>query len=265
LRGANVDLDAQTPLTCLNNEEFINQFERATGAEVNTGTDEAKIVTPKAIADSLIQTGWTPARETWEYESETEITVPSGAEDKYQKGDKIRLKQGGAYKYWPIIAVADELLTIAENDDYTLADAAITDNYYSHQENPIGFPSWFNWTPAYSASDSMTYTSVTTFHAKFTIIGTMVTMGLRCAGTTGGTASPFIQFSPPVNRAGTTGADCAIGGGCVILDPAATTTLRGGFWNLELSSVCQVSRYDRSNWSLGAGAQIRLSGSYEMA
>lgn len=25
LRGANVDLDAQTPLTCLNNEEFINQ------------------------------------------------------------------------------------------------------------------------------------------------------------------------------------------------------------------------------------------------
>lgn len=26
LRGANVDLDAQTPITCLNNEEFINQY-----------------------------------------------------------------------------------------------------------------------------------------------------------------------------------------------------------------------------------------------
>jgi len=56
LRGANVDLDAQTPLTCLNNEEFINQFERATGAEVDTGTDPAKIVTPKAIADSKVVT-----------------------------------------------------------------------------------------------------------------------------------------------------------------------------------------------------------------
>jgi hypothetical protein len=54
LRGANVDLDAQTPLTCLNNQEFINQFERATGAEVNEGTDPAKIVTPKAIADSKV-------------------------------------------------------------------------------------------------------------------------------------------------------------------------------------------------------------------
>jgi hypothetical protein len=26
LKGANVDLDSQTPLTCLNNEEFVNQF-----------------------------------------------------------------------------------------------------------------------------------------------------------------------------------------------------------------------------------------------
>lgn len=29
LRGANVNLDAQTPITCLNNEEFINQYETA--------------------------------------------------------------------------------------------------------------------------------------------------------------------------------------------------------------------------------------------
>lgn len=29
LRGANVNLDAQTPITCLNNEEFVNQYETA--------------------------------------------------------------------------------------------------------------------------------------------------------------------------------------------------------------------------------------------
>ena len=29
LRGANVDLDAQTPITCLNNEEFVNQYATA--------------------------------------------------------------------------------------------------------------------------------------------------------------------------------------------------------------------------------------------
>lgn len=59
VKGANVDLDAQTPLTCLNNEEFINQFHeaataKASGEEIDTGTEDAKIVTPKAIADSYI-------------------------------------------------------------------------------------------------------------------------------------------------------------------------------------------------------------------
>ncbi len=29
LRGANVDLDAQTPITCLNNQEFVNQYANA--------------------------------------------------------------------------------------------------------------------------------------------------------------------------------------------------------------------------------------------
>lgn len=31
LRGANVDLDSQTPVTCLNNEEFINQYATQVG------------------------------------------------------------------------------------------------------------------------------------------------------------------------------------------------------------------------------------------
>lgn len=31
LRGANVDLDAQTPVTCLNNEEFVNQYATQVG------------------------------------------------------------------------------------------------------------------------------------------------------------------------------------------------------------------------------------------
>jgi len=42
LRGANVDLDAQTPLTCLNNEEFINQFGDAfLGEHAQDGTHNA--------------------------------------------------------------------------------------------------------------------------------------------------------------------------------------------------------------------------------
>ena len=48
LRGANVDLDAQTPLTCLNNEEFINQL-----ASVNAVFNEEHDETGKHTTDQI--------------------------------------------------------------------------------------------------------------------------------------------------------------------------------------------------------------------
>lgn len=134
---------------------------RATGANINTGTDDDKIVTAKAIADSYlggatsnIQTqitskvqndGWINANETWTYASASTITIPAGGAAKYAVGDRIRWKQGAGYKYGVLKAVADTLLTILVNTDFTVATpTAITDNYYSHQQNPIGYPHWFN-------------------------------------------------------------------------------------------------------------------------
>ena len=48
LRGANVDLDAQTPLTCLNNEEFINQL-----ASVSAVFNEEHDETGKHTTDQI--------------------------------------------------------------------------------------------------------------------------------------------------------------------------------------------------------------------
>jgi len=96
--------------------------------------------------------GWTSAGETWTYASASTITVPSGAASKYSKGDKIKWTQT-TVKYGVITNVADTLLTIAVNTDYTVANAAITDNYYSHQANPVGYPDWFNITaPVFDVS-----------------------------------------------------------------------------------------------------------------
>jgi hypothetical protein len=100
----------------------------------------------EAIA-TLPKSGWEPISDTWTYASASTITVPAGAESLYQKGDKLRLKQGGGYKYYYIIGVADTVLTVTGGTDYTVADAAITDIAYSHQENPIGFPDWFTYSP----------------------------------------------------------------------------------------------------------------------
>lgn len=98
--------------------------------------------------------GWTLANETWTYASANTINVPSGAASKYAKGDKIRIKQGAGYKYLYVITVADTLLTVTGGSDYTVANSAITDNYYSHQVNPIGFPIKFSCAaPTWNTSD----------------------------------------------------------------------------------------------------------------
>jgi hypothetical protein len=224
---------------------------KASGAEIDTGTEDAKIVTPKAIADSLIQTGWTPARETWEYASETTITVPSGAEDKYQKGDKIKLTQT-TVKYFYIISVADTVLTVTGGTDYTVADAAITDNYYSHQENPIGFPHWFSWTPSYDAGGSMTFDSVSTEAAVFKIMGTSCEAYVRGNGTTGGSASRTLRATPPVDL-NTAVCDTQKNGAASCLDPKAVA---GMGW---IDTRINCRRYDNANFGIGAGRRMEVS------
>jgi hypothetical protein len=167
---------------------------KATGAEINTGTEDGKIVTPKAIADSKVLRsneawdGWLETGETWEYASENTITVPTDATAKYQKGDKIRLKQGGDYKYFYVVGVAATVLTVTGGDDYTVAEAAITDNYYSKSENPQGFPHWFSYTPSLVG-----FSSDPTIHARFCIRSVAVSLRLRLmngtSNATGLTAS----------------------------------------------------------------------------
>ncbi len=90
--------------------------------------------------------GWISADESWAYASATTITVPSGAAAKYRKGDKIKLTQT-TVKYFYVVGVADTVLTVTGGSDYTVANAAISANYYSHQSTPIGFPAEFNVGP----------------------------------------------------------------------------------------------------------------------
>ncbi len=154
--------------------------------------------TPTPTPTPGVVDGWNSAGETWTYASSTTITVPSDATTKYSPGDKIRLKQGGSYEYFYITGVTSTVLTVTGGSDYSVANATITDNYYSKADTPVGFPQWFNWTPTYSASGSMTYTSVTTDVAKFSITGRTVHIALQAQGTLGGTSSFGIRATAPV-------------------------------------------------------------------
>jgi hypothetical protein len=69
----------------------------------------------------------------------------------FTKGTRIRWKDGGAYKYAVVTSsayVTSTTVTFTGGSDYTMANATITDNYYSYIENPEGYPGLFNWAAA---------------------------------------------------------------------------------------------------------------------
>ena len=98
----------------------------------------------------LTSGGWLEIPDgSWSYASATTIMVPSGAASIYAAGDQVRLKQGGAYKYFYVIAIADTTLTVTGGSDYSVANAAITDAAFS-KGGGVGHPGWYNWTPTYT-------------------------------------------------------------------------------------------------------------------
>lgn len=146
---------------------------KATGAEITTGTEDAKIVTPKAIADAglvkdtdgtlaansdskipsqkavktYVDSGWIPSGETWTYVGADDPTYTfkiAGVDltSKYSPGMRIKLTQTSV-KYFIITAVAfstDTTITVYGGTDYDLANATITLPFYSTQKAPQGFP-----------------------------------------------------------------------------------------------------------------------------
>lgn len=166
----------------------------------NSATALATQQSIKAYVDSF-HTGWIPSGETWTYASASTFTI-SGVDRTavYTKGTRLKFTQT-TVKYAVVVSSSfstNTTVTIAVNTDYTIANAAITAPYYSHQD-AAGYPLFFNWTPTYSASGSMTYTSVTKVFAIYNISAFgLLTGNFKFYGTTGGTASTFIKFTYPV-------------------------------------------------------------------
>jgi hypothetical protein len=117
---------------------------KATGAEINTGTDDAKFATSKAIADSHLGVlgGWSvlPA---CSYNAADKIlfapgVFPSGA---FTAGAKIKLTNGGSTKYFIVTALGTDgggntICTLLGRDSVTVANSAITNPFYSTRKSP---------------------------------------------------------------------------------------------------------------------------------
>ncbi len=126
--------------------------------------------------------GWQSVSVSWAYASADGatgvITVPSGAASLYGVGDRIKLTQT-TVKYFIITVVTDTTLTVYGGTDYTLANAAISAIYYSHQKAPLGFPlDPTKWTVEVTHSTSDPAQITPTINTWYNFISITIPIGL---------------------------------------------------------------------------------------
>jgi hypothetical protein len=139
--------------------------------------------------------------------------------DFMQVGTKFRMKQGGSYLYMECIAISFSTDTTITTKGNSLADAVITDFYYSNNVNPYGWPTQSGgWEPLISdcvfssADDPIFVLNITGDHAYLNPGDRF-----RCTQTTGGkkdfiihAVGAFAEGVTPITIFGGTGTNAVI-------------------------------------------------------
>lgn len=206
--------------------------------------------------------GWQRANETWTYASASTITVPSGAASKYQKGDRLKFTQT-TVKYAVVVSVADTVLTIAVNTDYTVANAAITLNYFSHQANPLGYPTRFAYTSTVSGTTGSIGTFAESVYASyFSVVGNQCFLEVYKDISNKGSWTGNFQFALPISPNATPSYGHMTGH--LVATTASTT-----FWtNIQILASTIDSPFDKNGsgyvgWAdLTATFRLSSNGNY---
>lgn len=186
--------------------------------------------------------GWIESNDTWVYASASTFTI-AGVDrtTTYQKGTKLRWKQGGGYKYGVVASSSfstNTTVTIIVNTDYTIANAAITDNDFSYIESPVGFPSGFAYTPTGIAASNVTLTG------RYSVRGMTNIVVDIYAAFTGGITFTTMPSLPVAASASGTGVSTQLGlkGVCSYEDNGTSYILNGLFPTVVESATTVVIR-----------------------
>lgn len=204
--------------------------------------------------------GWMPAGETWTFASANTFTVAGDVGAKYPKGTKIRLTQTNNRFFYVIgtsFSSPNTTVTITGGNEFSLANATITNPAYSYVETPTGFPSSFTWTPTCSGGGAMTLTGVSVLHARFSIHQEKVFYTVSFSGTTGGTAHSDLLFTTPTNRFLNT-AFLIVGTGVGFDGANFVVTIQ-----FSGSSLNTIRVQKTGNWNLGF-VSVNAQGYYEV-
>lgn len=154
--------------------------------------------------------GWSklPSNVTFSYVAANSFNIVGGDFTSIiPKGTKIKLDQTST-KYWYVTQVNyvsgtnTTAVQIAVNNDYTLANAAISNFFFSYQATPLGFPQLFNYTPTWLASTTNPTIGNGTITGTFSMIGKMLTVNITVTvGSTTSIGSGVYKWGLPVSTA----------------------------------------------------------------
>lgn len=153
-----------------------------------------------------LRDGWLPCPDTLTYASSTTATASGDLTAYYSVGMPFKLTQSATEKQFYLTAISYDggsgltTFTLYGGSDYTLADAVISDVYYSLWHNPVGFDGWFNFTPTASAVTG----TITTYTASgaFSMVGNKVHIDAMVTITDAGTGSGALRITMPYSMDG---------------------------------------------------------------
>lgn len=142
--------------------------------------------------------GWTDASAyTWVYASASTFTI-AGVDltTTFTKGTRLKFTNT-TVKYAVVVASTfstNTTVTIAVNTDYTIANAAISANYYSYAANPQGYPTWFNYTSVTTGG-----TGITGNAGQFKIEGRACTVNIETIDGTSDATTKTVTIPVPTS------------------------------------------------------------------
>lgn len=170
-------------------------------AKINFTGANIKVVDTAGATEVQISgaDGWTADANAWTYASASTFTIAGDQTSVYKKGARVRWTQTtvryGIVSIDSTYSSPNTTVTIIVNTDFVISNAAISANYYSYMDNPLGFPTWFNYDPAPLGWSTLPVTGVvykyfTSGSSMNVFIGQQVDGGVSNATT--------IAFSTPV-------------------------------------------------------------------
>jgi len=169
------------------------------------------------LSETAIGTGWNSFPYTCTYASANTFTVSGDKTAEFSAGMKFELTQT-TVKYFILTKVAysapNTTFTVYGGTDYTLANAAITEPYFSSVKSPLGFPmSPTKWTVSFSDTTDREQTSPsagTWYNLGSAMIAVPIgawLLGYKCALYVNRTAATFGDSRSTLSTANNSASD----------------------------------------------------------